>query len=171
MKHGTVSLVVGAVLASATFFGAYTGVGAHPPTDLLNAYPSREALGRAVVRALNRRDRKALGALRVTRGEHRHLLWEQLPEAGSMPWGMAWELMERNSRKGARMAVSDWGGQHLELLRIEVTDDPEEYEGFRLYMDSRLWVRRISDGQEGTIPVLDVLVERNGWWKLLDIEE
>ena len=60
---------------------------------------------------------------------------------------------------------------HFELLGVEFTDPPEVYETFTWHFGPRLRVRRLSDGREGELPILDVVLERNGRWKLMNFEE
>jgi hypothetical protein len=132
---------------------------------------SPEELAEAVLAGLEARDRAALEALLVTRDEHRELLWGELPERTYMSFEVARELNERNTREGLTRALDRYGGQAFELLDIEFTDEPEVYETFTLHFGPRLRVRRVSDGREGELPILDVILERNGHWKLMNFEE
>lgn len=132
---------------------------------------SAEELAQAVLDGLETRDRAALEALLVTREEHRDLLWDELPERTYMSFEVARELNERNTRKGLIRALDRYGGQAFELLGIEFTDPPEVYETFTWHFGPRLRVRRLSDGREGELPILDVVLERNGRWKLMNFEE
>lgn len=132
---------------------------------------SPEELAEAVLAGLGARDRAALEALLVTREEHRELLWDELPERTYMSFDVARELNERNTRKGLTRALDRYGGQAFELLGIEFTDPPEVYETFTWHFGPRLRVRRLSDGREGELPILDVVLERNGRWKLMNFEE
>ena len=47
----------------------------------------------------------------------------------------------------------------------------EEYEGFTLYQEARMTVRRTDTGAEGLIPLMDVVVEMGGGWKFLNFGE
>jgi hypothetical protein len=132
---------------------------------------SPEELAEAVLAALETRDREALEALLVTREEHRQLLWDELPERTYMSFESARELNERNTREGLARALDRHGGQSYELIDIEFTDPPEVYETFTWHFGPRLRVRRVSDGREGELPILDVVLERNGRWKLMNFEE
>jgi hypothetical protein len=140
-------------------------------SDLTNTYGSPEALVEAVLEGLANRDGAALEALVVTREEHRDLLWDQLPESRDVSFAFARDLNERNTRKGLNQALADFGGQRFELIDIEFTDDSEHYDGFSIHFVQRLVVRRVSDGREGTLDILDVMVERAGRWKLMDYDE
>lgn len=132
---------------------------------------SPEELAQAVIDGLEARDRAALEALLVTREEHRDLLWDELPERTYISFEVARELNERNTRKGLTRALDRYGGQAYEVLGIEFTDPPEVYETFTWHFGPRLRVRRLSDGRDGELPILDVVLERNGRWKLMNFEE
>jgi hypothetical protein len=132
---------------------------------------SPEELVETVLAALETRDRAALEALLVTREEHRDLLWDELPERTYMSFEVARELNERNTRDGLTQALDRYGGQEFELIEIEFTDPPEVYETFTWHFGPRVRVRRVSDGREGELPILDVVLERNGRWKLMNFEE
>lgn len=138
---------------------------------LSDAYRSREALARAVLRAIADNDRDALHALRVTRDEHLELLWDELPESRDTPFEFAWNLNQANSRKGLRNALARYGGTEFELAAIEFTEPPEVYDTFTLHFGTRLVVRRVRDGREGELPILDVILERNGRWKLMNFKD
>jgi hypothetical protein len=148
-----------------------TASGGCADTELVGSQGSPDALARAVLDGLEARDRGALEALLVTREEHRDLLWNELPESNHLRFEVARELNVRNTREGLTHALDRFGGQELELVKIEFTKDPEIYETFALHRGTKLWVRRLSDGREGDLPILDVLLERNGRWKLMNFEE
>jgi hypothetical protein len=75
------------------------------------------------------------------------------------------------TREGLTRALDRYGGEADELIEIEFTDSPEVYETFTLHFGARLRVRRTSDGREGGLPILDVGLERNGRWKLMNFEK
>jgi hypothetical protein len=68
-------------------------------------------------------------------------------------------------------ALERFGGEEFRLRRIEYTKGTETYPGFSLHRGAKLIVRRVSDGVEGELILVDVLVERPEGWKLLDYEE
>jgi hypothetical protein len=156
---------VTAALVALAIFSAGCGRG------LSNSYDSPEALARAVLDALESKDRVALEALWVTRAEHRELLWDQLPESKSLPFEYARRINEINSRKGIENAIHRYGGQRFELISIEFSRPAEKYDGFTVHFGTRLRVRRAKDGREGELPILDVVLEHHGRWKLMNFED
>lgn len=141
------------------------------PSPLNNSFASAEALADAVLEALEQEDRDAMLALMVTSEEHLELLWEQLPESDHLPFDYARDLNERNSVKAITAALDDFGGTEFDLVSIVFSEDAEQYEGFTIHLGAVLTVRRVSDGVEGTIPILDVLLEYGGRWKLMNYDE
>jgi hypothetical protein len=129
------------------------------------AFGSPEAMARAVVEAVREEDRAALESFLVTAAEHRELLWESLPERRAMPFGYARSLNERNTRKAIARVLERYGGMSLELVSLRFAGEPETYESFTLHRGAEVAVRDRESGEEGTIPVLDVVVEMDGGWK------
>ena len=136
-----------------------------------NAYPSAEALVEAALAAVAAEDREAMESLLVSRDEHLDLLWPALPESEHMTFEYARWLNERNTGKAMQRALERFGGREFRLRRIQYTKDTETYPEFTLHRGAKLVVERVSDGAEGELTLVDVLVERPEGWKLLDYEE
>jgi hypothetical protein len=136
------------------------------PPELANGFASPGALGKAVLEALAGDDQSTLRALRVTREEWLELFWPELPESRNTPFDFAWQMKNDNSREAERAILSEFGGQEFELLGIRFTEAPEVYPNFTLHFGAELRARRVADGQEGILPILSVVVERQGLWKL-----
>lgn len=135
------------------------------------AFSSPEGVARAALDALRRGDREALESFLVTREEHETLLWDALPESNHLTFGDARALNIRNTRKALNNAFRDYRSDEYELLGIEFTKSTEVYEDFTLHRGARLWVRRRSDGNEGYLIFLDVLLEYYGQWKPMNYKE
>lgn len=163
LKTAVVTLLGG--LASVGCIEASGGAG------LTDARRSPEALAEAALEALARNDREALEALRVPRGEYEQLLWPELPESDHMPFALAWQMNDANSREGLSRVCGALGGQEFELLEVRFTEIPERYQSFTVHPGGEMVVRRVSDGRKGTIELLDVLVERDGRWKAMNFNE
>ena len=173
-RIGTVLVRAASVLLLVAATSGCGDAGAVRPVDaagLSGAYPSREALGRAVLRGLEADSRDSLEALLVTRAEHRELLWPQLPERNYLTFERARLLTVRNTREGMQRALGRYGGRSFVLVRLEMSGDTEAYDGFTLHRGVRLVARDPDSGREGELEILDVLLERRGHWKLLNYEE
>jgi len=156
MKPGSVLLLVASL------------AGCREQSGLTGTHGSPEALAQAVLDALAERDRSALEALIVTRAEHQDLLWDQLPESGNTPLEFVWQLNNDNSREARKSALTEYGGERLELVDLRFTETPEIYSTFTLHFGARMSVRRSSDGVEGMLPLMGVVVEHQGHWKVLN---
>lgn len=135
---------------------------------LPNSHHSPLGLARAVIDGLAAQDTGALVELRVTREEHRDLLWDQLPESSDLPVDFAWTLNQRNSTQALNRALERYGGTGFEVLGIRFAEDPEVYEDFILRPGARLRVERVRDGKIGELPILGVVLQYRGRWKLMN---
>lgn len=165
-------LVAAAVLAVGT--AALAGAGCADVARaraMAHARESPEAVARAVLDAIERRDEAKLRRLLVSGEEHRNLLWPHLPERETLPFDYVRQLNMHNTTEGIEEALRTYGGAEFELLRVEFRREPEHYDDFTLHKGARVWVRRASDGEEGYIEILDVLVEWNGRWKPFNYAE
>lgn len=177
MRFGLVTASAVALLAAtacgqADASSADAATGETPSTSAMeNAYPSAEALVEAALAAVADEDRGAMESLLVTRDEHLDLLWPSLPESEHLTFEYARWLNEHNSGKAIQRGLERFGGQQFRLRRIEYTKETEAYPEFTLHRGAKLVVERVSDGAEGELTLVDVLIERPEGWKLLDYEE
>ena len=104
----------------------------------------------------------------ITREEYQEHLWPVLPDGEYTPFEFVWSITGPRSRKARRRAISRYEGVPMELVRVELGEDIEEYEPFTLYRGSRMVVRRGDTGAEGVVPLMDALIEMNGRWKFMN---
>lgn len=140
-------------------------------SPLSHARTSPEALARAGLEAVRAEDEEALVRLMITRQEYETLLWDELPDSGQMPFDFAWGMNFTNSREARREVLREYGGLPVELVEVDLGDEVEEYGDFTLYLDARMKVRRTDTGEEGLMPLMDVLVNMNGAWKLMNFRD
>jgi len=140
-------------------------------SPLSNARTSPEALARSALEAVQAHDDQALASLQVTRQEYEQLLWPALPDREYMPFDFVWSLTGPRSRKARGEVMGEFGGLPLELVRVELGEEVEEYPEFTLYREARMTVRRTDTGQEGTFPLMDVVVRMGDGWKFLNFVE
>lgn len=150
-----------------------TGCGgnASPVRTLSDSHGSPEALAEAVLDAIAREDAEALRSAMVTREEYRELFWPELPESDDMPFEAAWQMNEANSRNSRNGVMASFGETEFELVSVEFAGREEEYPSFTVRFDTKLIVRRASDGQVGALDVLSVVAERDGRWKALNFDD
>jgi len=164
-------LVAKLVVAGLVLSSAEACRDARARTPLADAKPSETALVQAVLDAVAVEDEATLKRFLVTRGEYEGILWPEMPDKDYTPFDFVWSLNETNSRKGLHQLLERYGGLPLEVVSVELGDDPEVYEDFTLYPDTKVRVRRTDTGQEGVLPSFDVLVRYGRSWKLMNYDE
>lgn len=138
---------------------------------LPNSYSSPGRLADAALTALIAGDREALEAMRITREEYETHLWDQLPESSDLPIDYVWMLNDRNSRNALNHAIEAMSGTEFRLMDVQFTRPSESYDGFTVHFGAEMLVQRAEDGAQGEIPLLDVMVEKDGGWKLLNFSD
>ena len=140
-------------------------------SGLAGAFPSPEAATQAALDALGAGDREAMEALLLTAEEHRNLLWDQLPERAYFSFDYVWFLNEKNTGKALDQALARYRGSEMIVVSLEFEKESETYSDFVLHRGAKLTVRRPSDDREGELRLVDVFVERNGGWKIMNYVE
>ena len=159
------------VLGAAVFATATACAEQGPRSPLGGAVGSPEALAEAALSALVANDDEALAALVVTREEYETLLWPALPDGEHVTFDFVWGMSMPRTRKARRDQLGQYGGLPLVLIRVELGEETEVYEGFTFHRGSRMWVRNSDSGVEGQLPLMDVLVEMAGGWKFLNFRD
>ena len=140
-------------------------------SPMADARNSPEALARAALDAIAAGAEDDLDVLRISRTEYEDLLWPILPDREHVPFEFVWSITEPRSRKARGRIIADYHGIPLELARVDTGDEIERYDAFTLYKDARMIVRRTDTGQEGTFPLMDVLVHMGGGWKFMNFKD
>lgn len=137
-----------------------------------NTYESPRALAEAVLDAVAMDDPASLHALRVTREEYQRHLWPEMPDAADgVPFGFVWGLNQSRSRRSVRKVLDEFGGQRFELVSITFSEEPETYPSYTLHHGANLVVRRVLDGRVGRLEMMDVVLEMDSRWKLMNVDE
>lgn len=101
--------------------------GLEPPPDLSGGAPSRDALVRRYVQALEQSDTAALAALVITRAEFAYLYYPTNPQ-GRPPYdlspGLMWFMTQESSNKGLRRALDERGGRKLGYIGYSCDANP-----------------------------------------------
>lgn len=171
--HGSRSAraALGAVafLLFAIVTGGCRGLSAGSPLE--NGRPTPEALADAAVDALRTENDAALEALMITREEYEQFVWPSLPDREYVPFSFSWGIKEPRGRKARRESMNEYGGLPLELVRVDLGDEIEEYDDFTLYLDASMTVRNQETGQEGVLPLMKAVIEMGGDWKFMGFRE
>jgi hypothetical protein len=162
-RPGVPRLVVRVVLVIALAQSACS-----PPTLLESTFESDEAVARAVLDGLARKDLQGLLGLALTREEFEDLVWPTLPvsrpEVG-MPFAYIWNDHSTKSRTYLGQTLAMYGGRRFELLRIEFAGQTTEHGSCSITRESRLIVRD-EEGQEQTVRVFGGIIRQNGHSKV-----
>lgn len=102
-------------------------------------FESPEALGVALVDALNRGDRAALDELTVGEADWKQRLWPQFPMSApenNVSADDAWTLHAMNRDKRLSRALQVWSNQGLSFRRLSFQGKTENYKTFELVRDT-----------------------------------
>ncbi|MFL5496480.1 MAG: hypothetical protein ACJ8DC_18995 [Gemmatimonadales bacterium] len=130
---------------------------------------TREALVRAYVRALERRDTTALARLLLTRDEFAFLYYPTNPR-GLPPYDLApelmWFMLSQGSERGLGRALQERGGRPLGYLSHQCDGMPSR-EGENLVWGPCQVRRRLPDGGRGSERLFGLILERGGRYKFV----
>lgn len=164
-RGGAVSALV---LAASVALLATLNAGRIPPAPLEHTFGSPEALAEAVMEAIAAGDLASLRALALTEEEFRHDVWPELPVARperNVPFEFVWEMLEQNSTGHLRQTASVFGGQPLDLVRVEFGAPATTYSDVTVHRNTQLVVRT-PDGAEKMVRMFGSAIEKNGGWKV-----
>jgi hypothetical protein len=137
------------------------------PAPLANGAPSSDALARAVLEALERKDRPALDALALSEQEFRDHVWPALPAARperNLPFSYVWGDLRQKSRLSLQQTINARGGVRHELVQVRFSGRTP-YPGFVVHRQATFRVRP-PEGDEVDIQVCGSMLEKDGVWKV-----
>lgn len=137
--------------------------------QLESAFPSRDSLLAAFVRALSARDTTALASMAVSRAEFAYLYYPTTPQ-GKPPYdlepGLMWHLMTQRSERGIRRTLAVYGGQRLLLLSHDCSPGSSR-EGQNTIVGPCTLQLRDQAGQGVSVRLVTQIIERDGRYKVL----
>jgi hypothetical protein len=108
---------------------------------LSNTFDSPEALARAVLDALGRRDLAALRAMPLSESEFRDHVWPELdtsrPER-NVPFDYAWGQMKQRSDGYLQGTFGRYAGRSLKLVSTRFTGETTQYQTFAVMRESEV---------------------------------
>ena len=148
-----------------------------------NPQESKEALGKAIVEALNYQydketegDKETLAQrmerlhqLRVTKGEYLGWILPAFPET-HFPDNFVWENLDKKCLVGVRKWAQQYNAKDLEFVSINFEKKPTSYDGFQLYSGTVLTVTD-GNGQQSSLHILGSVIEKSGECKLLSYQD
>jgi len=138
-----------------------------PVAPLADAHFSAHALARALLDAVQRRDRAALDRMALSEREFRDHVWPALPAARpgrNLPFSYVWTELRQKSAAALSETLVRHGGRRYVLIdvRFGATAD---YGSYRVHRDAALRVRDAS-GVTRTLRVSGSMLEHGGTWKV-----
>jgi hypothetical protein len=144
-------------------------VGLAPVDTLAGGAPTREALVRRFVAALERRDTAALRAMHLSRAEYAYLYYPTAAVARppqQLDPESAWLLLTLESDKGVRRALTRVGGRPLGYAGHACAAAPVVEEANRSWQGCTVrW--RAAEGALDSVPLFGPIVERAGRFKFV----
>ncbi|MEW5702443.1 MAG: hypothetical protein AB1792_09460 [Candidatus Zixiibacteriota bacterium] len=168
-RHTRLLLIL--VTAALSLWGCAKKDAATTPPLLTETSPSVEALCERILQALAASDTLTLHQVCLTRYEHDSVLVPNMPIGQadvSKDLDFAWYLLVMGRQKGIRRALSDYGGQILELVRVQFMTAPEQYGPLTVHRKISVTVRD-ETGQELPLGIFGSVVEHHGQFKLVSI--
>ncbi len=134
---------------------------------------SPEAIGQAVIEALNRGDAAGLHRLRVGRDDYLSWLWPTFPSSRppyNFPPDFAWSNLNKQCAIGVEKWIRRYGNMNLTLVDIRFEHPTEKYRGFRLLRGTVLTVQT-TDGKKVELRLLGSVVEKGARYKLMSYKD
>lgn len=140
---------------------------------LSNSFKTQGELFDNLLEALERKDTAALAGMMITEKEFKEWLWWEFPasrpETNISP-EFAWDNHARNSSKGLRLALRDYGGKKLVYVSHRFEEGEDKYQTFIIHAKTRVVVAD-STGKEQELKVFGSVLEMNGRYKLLSYRD
>jgi hypothetical protein len=135
---------------------------------LSHSHDSAEALARAVLSAVEKRDIESLNNLALNEREFRDLVWPELPAARperNLPFSYVWGDLHQKSDARLRQTLAKHGGNGYELVSIAFTGGTTDYPSYRVHRDSEI-VLTTRDSQRKTERLFGSVLEQGGRFKV-----
>ena len=114
------------------------------PAPLSNTFESPDALARAVLTALERKDLEELRALPLSEVEYREHVWPELPVSRperNVPFDYAWGQMKQRGDGSLQEIFARYAGRRLVFVRTRFTGETTTYASFAVLRDSEVIAR------------------------------
>lgn len=143
--------------------------GLAPIDSLEGGEPSRDALVRSFVNALETKDTAAFRRLVLTQREFAYVYYETNPQSlppYDLSPSLLWFMLEGGSRGGLTKAMQNLGGTHLRYLRTSCDGAPSR-EGENVMYGPCAVVRQDERGDSLVERLFGPIIERRGRWKFV----
>lgn len=135
---------------------------------LSNTFDSPEALARAVLERLERKDLPGLRALPLSEAEFRDHVWPELPASRperNVPFDYAWGQMKQRSDGYLGNTLARYGGKPLTLVRLRFTGATTQYQSFAVMRESEI-IAADDTGRDLVIRLFGSAMAKDGRYKM-----
>lgn len=131
-----------------------------------SSFESPARLAEAVLLAVQARDREGLRALPLSEREFREEVWPEMPAAGRVPAGLAWEDLRQKGENNLRRVLAELGGRRLAVERLSFGGGTTAYGTFVVHRKPRLLVRDLDSGERAELALFGSILEHERRYKL-----
>ena len=138
------------------------------PAPLSNTFESSDALARAVLNALERKDLDALRALPLSEAEYRDHVWPELPVSRperNVPFDYSWGQMKQRSDGSLQQTFARYAGKRLELVRTRFSGETTGYASFRVMRENEI-IARDDSGKDLILRLYGSAMLKDGRYKI-----
>lgn len=135
---------------------------------LSHTFESPDALARAVLEALARRDAAGLRALQLSETEFRDHVWPELPTSRperNVPFDYAWGQMKQRSDGSLGETLGRYGGRTLRYVQTRFTGETTTYQSFSVMRESEI-IAADEAGRELILRLYGSAMLKDGRYKL-----
>jgi hypothetical protein len=138
------------------------------PASLPNSHDSPEALARAVLEAIERRDVQSLNSLAINEQEFQAHVWPELPASRPerrLPFSYVWGDLHQKSNAALTQTLARHGGRKHTLLGMNFVGETTSHETYRVHRKSEVTLRD-GEGHEHTARLFGSALEEGGRFKV-----
>jgi hypothetical protein len=136
-----------------------------PP--LASTHPAAEEVAKAVLDAIERRDRAALERLALSETEFRDHVWPDLPASRperNLPFAYVWGDLRQKSHSALQKTLREHGGRPYRFSHLQFAGETE-YRSYTVHRETTLTVVD-GTGRQAHVRLFGSLVEKDGAWKV-----
>jgi len=155
-------------LAAVLLLGLYLTDCGGSSSSLADSHESPEALTRAVLIAMERKDTNALNALALSEQEFRAHVWPELPASRperNLPFSYVWGDLHQKSEARLAQTLALHGGAKYSLTAVRFRGETTVYPSYRVHRESEIAVRD-PQNREQNVRLFGSVIEKAGRFKV-----
>ncbi|MEZ4650155.1 MAG: hypothetical protein R3E97_15495 [Candidatus Eisenbacteria bacterium] len=127
-----------------------------------------------IMTALDNQDARAFTYLRISGHDYQKFCWPEFPESRpvtNIPVNESWFFLERRCQGGINSGINRFGDLGYYPVRIEFKEGRADYRNFRFWKGMVIHAKRAGSDEEVAIDFAEVVIERNGLFKVYAFED